>query len=168
MICGHRTAMQLDSFETEELVQDMAALSLLKLDLRARTIRLHKIIRDLLKSRAGEPAVLHSRIVDGWGDWYNLPDVYAWQWFAWHLNQARRSGDVNRILWDPKWLRQKLEATDPNSLIRDFDNLDSDPEAVLVRSALRLSAHVIARDKNQLIPQLTGRLLASTSPKSVT
>jgi hypothetical protein len=81
------------------------------------------------------------------------------------LKQARRVEDLNALLWDPNWLEKKLRATDIHALIRDFDLLEHDPDAQLVSSALKLSAHVLGRDKQQLLPQLAGRLLSCPTPK---
>ncbi len=153
----------IDRFETEQLAQAIASLSLIKLDLRNRVFQIHPIIRSLLEREMIQPSALHSQIVDGWSDWFNLADSYAWRWLPWHLQQAQRAEDLSRILWSPRWLSVKLRATDPDALIADFDNLKGDPDAALVQTTLRLSAHVIARDPDQLLPQLAGRLLAAAS-----
>ena len=58
----------------------------------------------------------------------------------------------------------KLAATDPNALIADYDYLAEDKDLRLVQSAIRLSAHVLARDRRQLAGQLTGRLLGNSVP----
>ena len=55
--------------------------------------------------------------------------------------------------------KQKLEASDANALIADYDYLPGDKDLLLIQSALGLSAHVLARDQRQLASQLTGRLV---------
>ena len=61
-------------------------------------------------------------------------------------------------------MQTKLQATDTNALIGDYDYLRDDEELRLIRSAIRLSAHVLARDARQLAGQLIGRLLANRTP----
>jgi WD40 repeat protein len=68
------------------------------------------------------------------------------------------------LLLDFNWLQTKLEVTDSNALIVDYDYLPEDKDLQLVQSALRLSAHVLARDARQLAGQLIGRLLGDRSP----
>ena len=74
------------------------------------------------------------------------------------MAQADRRGELRALLLDYAWLEAKLRATDVNALLRDFDALAGDPAAGLVQGALRLSAHVLAKDHTQLAGQLTGRL----------
>jgi WD40 repeat protein len=154
----------LDEFDTEETAQKFARLSLLRLDLRSGTIRLHDVMRSWLGERVPNAESLHGRLVNGWRDWCVLPDPYAWQWLAWHLARAGRTDELRRILLDPEWLEAKLEATGPNSLITDFEHLKPDWDLALVQGALGLSAHILARDKTQLFSQLRGRLLSFDSP----
>jgi WD40 repeat protein len=67
-------------------------------------------------------------------------------------------------LLDFNYLEAKLAATDANALIADYDYLPHDGDLRLLKSALRLSAHVLARDVIQLANQLIGRLLGSGKP----
>jgi WD40 repeat protein len=151
-----------DEFEADGMAQSFAKLSLLKLDLQRGVIRLHDVLRSWLSGQVRGSAALHSRLVDAWPDWHALPNSYAWRWLTWHLARAGRTEDLQRICWDAAWLEAKLEATDVNSLIGDFEYFKPDPEAELIQGALALSAHVIGRDRNQLVPQLMGRLLDRT------
>jgi WD40 repeat protein len=68
------------------------------------------------------------------------------------------------VLLDLKFPQAKLEATDVNALIADYDYLAEEVDLRITQSALRLSAHVLARDTRQLAGQLTGRLLGSSLP----
>lgn len=149
----------LDELESEETAQRLARLSLLKLDLGRGSIRLHDLIRNWLALETTNTTELHSRLVDTWTDWTNLPDRYAWLWLPWHLVQAGRREDTEKILWDPRWLRAKLQATDVIALIGDFDQLKPAREAELIQDALRLSSHILAKDPSHFTSQLTGRLL---------
>src|SRR5262249_19222272 len=84
---------------------------------------------------------------------------YAWRWLPWHLRQASRNEDLHKILWDPLWISAKLEATDVNALITDYELVSPSAEARLVQGALSLSANVLAAHPAQLVSQMVGRLL---------
>ena len=62
------------------------------------------------------------------------------------------------MLLDFDFLQAKLESTDASALIADYDYLPKEADLRLVQSAIRLSAHVLARDPRELAGQLTGRL----------
>jgi WD40 repeat protein/serine/threonine protein kinase len=81
-----------------------------------------------------------------------------------HLHQVGRVNDERTVLLDFEFLQAKLEATDANSVLADFENLAREADLRLVQSAIRLSAHVLARDSRQLAGQLTGRLLGNIAP----
>ena len=82
---------------------------------------------------------------------------------AYHLAKAGRESDLRRLLLNFGYLLGKVAATDANALIADYDYLAGEKDLQLVQSALRLSAHVLARDARQLPGQLIGRLLGNTS-----
>jgi len=157
----------LDEFESEDLAQRFARLYLLKLDLSRGSMRLHDVLRSWLVAAASNAAALHSRLVDGWSDWHRLRDVYAWRWLTWHLAQAGRKTDIEKLLWDPAWLQAKLAAADINALIADFEYLKPSREAELIQGALRLSSHVLAKDPSQFGSQMTGRLLSHANHEKI-
>ena len=64
---------------------------------------------------------------------------------------------------DFDWLRAKLDVTDVQALITDYDYLPEDSDLHLVQSALRLAAHIVYKEPTQLGPQLIGRLLSAES-----
>jgi WD40 repeat protein/archaellum biogenesis ATPase FlaH len=66
---------------------------------------------------------------------------------------------LHELLFNFDWLQAKLDATDVNALIADFDFLSNAPDLSLVQSAIRLSSHILAQDKTQLWNQLYGRLI---------
>lgn len=74
-----------------------------------------------------------------------------------------KESELRRLLLDFNWMQAKLEASDVASLCTDYDYLSGDPALKLVQETLRLSAHVLATDKNQLAGQLIGRLLDDDS-----
>ncbi len=93
------------------------------------------------------------------------PSLYYLRHLPGHLHEAGRDNDARSVLLDFDFLQAKLEATDANALIADYEHLPEDAELRLVQSAIRLSAHVLARDRRQLAGQLTGRLLGHRAPK---
>jgi hypothetical protein len=68
--------------------------------------------------------------------------LYCLRHLPTHLAAAGRDGDLRTLLLNFNWLQTKLEATDPNALIADYDYLPEDKDLQLVQSAIRLSAHV--------------------------
>jgi hypothetical protein len=87
-------------------------------------------------------------------------DQYGLRYVPAHLFRARQNEDLNKLLLDFDWMLAKLEATDVNSLIVDYNYLHDDHTLRLVQSAILLSSNVIAQDRTQLASQLVGRLLS--------
>ena len=155
----------LEEWETEDTAQALAQLSLIKLDFQSGTLRLHDVMRKWLASTLQNPGELRSQLVDELGDSHHLPDAYAWRWLTWHLDQAGRKEDLRMTLWDAAWLEAKLEVSDTEEVIRDFEYLDPGEAKDAMQGALRLSTHILARDTSQLVPQLAGRLLSFDIPQ---
>ena len=153
----------LDDFEVQELCVRLHRRSLLQaLDLAARQLRLHDVMRSYLQTelaRHGDARLVHGKLVDAWGGLRNLPEAYAWHSYAYHMAAAGREQELRRLLLDPGWLQAKLDATDVTSLITDFDRLPEDEALRLLQGAVRLSAHVIGKDPSQFASQMVGRLL---------
>jgi hypothetical protein len=114
-------------FEAGRLAERQADVSLFRLDLESGTIRIHDVVRAYLSEQLADPAAVHARLLDGWGDLYNLPDAYAWQWIGYHLYHAGRQGELHRLLMDFAWLHAKLYATDTAALVGEFDWLQDAP-----------------------------------------
>jgi WD40 repeat protein len=106
--------------------------------------------------------VYAGRCTEGWPA--GPRDGYYFEHLPWHLKEAGRTTELRQLLFNFNWLQTKLEATELNALIADYDYLPEDKDLQLVQSAIRLSAHVVTRDPRQLAGQLTGRLLGNTSP----
>jgi hypothetical protein len=159
-----RALWQLDEYDAERQAERLSDLSLLKYDVQARTIRLHDVVRKYLFEQLADASAVHARLVDAWGDPNHLPDVFAWRWYAYHLVGAKRPDRLRSLLLDFTWLRAKLDATDVTALLADYEHLREDNDLRLVQGAIRLSAHILAREKDQLPGQLLGRLLAMESP----
>ncbi|HSS49527.1 MAG TPA: TIR domain-containing protein [Thermoanaerobaculia bacterium] len=156
------------SFATKKLCGQFHDLSLLlRFDRQAGTIRLHDVIRAyLLKKGESRLPAWHGRLLDACrpanGRWPDLPreESYFWNHLIHHLLGAEQSDVCRSLLLDFHYLRSKLSATDVNALLADYSPLaENDEELRLVRDALRLSAHVLARNPAELREQLWGRLL---------
>jgi WD40 repeat protein len=112
----------------------------------------------------------HKRLAD-WG-WVQCQHgitkehLYSLKHLPTHFAQAGRYDDLRTLLLNFNWLQTKLEATDPNALIADYDYLAGDEDLRVIQSALQLSAHVLARDPRQLAGQLIGRLLGNKTPST--
>jgi len=91
--------------------------------------------------------------------------LYCLRHLAAHLCQARRDHLVRNLLKDFNFLRAKLETMDVSALIGDYEYLSEGSDLRLVQAAIRLSAHVLARDHHQLAAQLMGRLLGNPVPE---
>src|SRR5690606_22810057 len=106
--------------------------------------------------------------------WHHLPQAepYLWQHIAHHLREAEKLPTLCQLLLDFDWLQAKLDATDPNALLADFEaalasqTAEAGQPLRLVESAISLSAHVIGGDKAQLAGQLYGRLLGHKDSQS--
>ncbi|NMG21658.1 beta-propeller domain-containing protein [Brasilonema bromeliae] len=115
--------------------------------------------------------MLHNRLLnayaqkclDGWHTGVN--DGYFFQNLAYHLHEAGRVRKLQRLLLDFRWLEAKLEKTNINALLADYDFLPQDENVQLVQGALRLSAHVLNQDKTELATQLWGRLQSVAVPE---
>jgi WD40 repeat protein len=160
----------LSDFDTEDLIQRLDGLSLLKFNLPVGTIRLHDVMRAYLEDQlaAHDVPALHARLLDAWGDLRRLPDAYAWRRVGHHLISAGRAEELKRLLLDFEWLQNKLKNTGVTGLLDDYEIARESPSSSMglaealrhAREAVRLSAHILAHDKSQLPGQLLGRLLS--------
>lgn len=115
------------------------------------------------------------------GCWASGPkDGYFFQHLPHHLLEAGRAVELAVLLLDYHWLRARLHATDIFTLLDDFKRLPlplsryqptkypspGRPGHALsaLYDTLRQSAHVLARDKDQLPAHLLGRLLDEPLP----
>jgi hypothetical protein len=160
-----RVFWNLDEADTRDCMTRLVARSLGTWATDGTSLILHDLQRDQIQKRREQDLPgLHLRLVQAWDALPKLPDAYAWRWVAYHMAEAGRKDDLRRLLMDFEYLQAKLSSTDPSALIADYDYLPEEKDLQLVQSAIRLSAHVLARDARQLAGQLTGRLLGNTSP----
>jgi WD40 repeat protein len=150
-------------FESVELLQRFHDRSLLKLDLHTATFYVHDVMRAYVLAHVSDVRPAHRRLTEAWRDPHRLPDQYAWRWYAYHLVESDQRERLRALLLDFEWLTAKLEATDPTALVADLQYVESDGDIKTLEAALRLAAHVLARDKRQLAGQLLGRLPADGS-----
>ena len=145
----------------EEVLRRLDNLSLVRWNRDGETIRLHMMVHRALAARLateGGPIAVHRRLVECWRDPYHLPHDYAWRWFGWHCMQGQQGPRLQRLLLDFGWLQRKLDATDVNALLGEFDRAHSEPPLAALRRALRGAAHVLARRPAELATQLFGRV----------
>jgi len=149
-----------------KLITTLKCKALLNADGEAphRRISLHDLFGDYIRRAHADLVPLHNRLLDAYAakcpdGWPTGPnDSYFFERLAWHMIIAGRTDDLRTLLLDYRWFRAKLDATDIAALILDVDCFPVDTSLQLVQGALRLSSHVLARDKNQLAGQLCGRL----------
>jgi WD40 repeat protein len=110
----------------------------------------------------------HKGLADwGWAECrHGIQNVstYGFRHLLAHFHEAGRGDQARAVLLDFDWLQAKLEATDTNALIADYDYPADWEDLRAIQSAIRLSAHVLARDARQLAGQLVGRLLGDKTP----
>lgn len=149
--------------DARDLCAKLVARSFVQRDREGR-LRLHDLQADYLRHETRDLRRLHGRLVDGYSARYpdglsrGADDGYFFQWLPWHLRGAGRLAELRELLLCFSWLEAKLAATDINALIADYDALPDEGELRLVQAALRLSAHVLVEDPEELAGQLHGRL----------
>jgi WD40 repeat protein len=158
---------ELSRSATRKLCGQLNDLSLLRdFDQRQKSIRLHDVTRRVLIEQCKEDiSSLHLHFLSvsrpASGKWQDLfeEDIYNWKRLGYHLVEAKRGEEFRELLSAFLFLKAKLKATDINDLIVDYEPfVGEDQELRLIRDALRLSAHVLAKDRTQLSSQLFGRL----------
>ena len=152
----------LDDLDVEDALSRLHDATLVEFDLADDSVRLHDVTAECLGALLGAEATssAHAALVAAWPDRRLLPHRYAWRWLGHHLAHAGGRAELRALLLDYGWLRRKLEATDITALLGDFRWLQGDPALHLLEGALRLSSHVLGRDKSQLASQLLARIEA--------
>jgi WD40 repeat protein len=160
----------MDKYEVQDALKRFVELSLMRRE-EKNCVSLHDLQYAYVRKRtgAGSLAALHERLIgayrqhckDGWPS--GPSDGYYFERLPFHLKEADREAELRQLLFNFDWLQSKLEATHTHSLTADYNYL-ADADLRLVQSAIRLSAHILARDPRQLAGQLLGRLLGDNSP----
>jgi hypothetical protein len=138
----------------------------------------HHSVRDWITQagQAGQYVVRvqlgHHRLADeGWRQYERDPQIgledrtslYFILHLPIHLSACHRKYHLTRLLLDCEWMQAKLEHADVSALLADYQYLKEQQTCRLVRDAIQLSAYVISRYPEQLVPQLVGRLLPRNS-----
>jgi len=144
---------------------------LLRFERAARTIRIHDVIRQYLTGQCNDLPALHLRLLDRCrppsGRWTDLVagETYLWRYLAGHLVAAGERAQLHRLLFDLGYLEGKLRAVGVNGLLADYVVLGEASQARAVQEALRLSAHVLAREWGELLGQvIAGQIFARLVP----
>ena len=177
----------LDEFETQDVIDNLVSKSLALRDEKGN-LSLHDLQLDYVRKQTSPPApplrgegskisppslagkgvgglgLLHNRLLNAYtqkypNGWHSLEnDGYIFQNLAHHLIQAGRTTELQQLLFDFRWLQAKLDNSNINELVADYNLLPEDANLQLLRCTLVLSGHVLAEDKRQLAGQLWGRL----------
>jgi WD40 repeat protein len=140
----------LDDLDSEDLARRLFNLSLLlDLNLAARTIRLHDVIRAYLRAGVGESALrqINARLLDAYGldHWRDLPDdePYLWDWLAFHLTEADRGAELIETVRDPAYLARKTHLRETAAVERDLIAAEAiAPEDADLRALKRAYVHM--------------------------
>jgi WD40 repeat protein len=161
----------LDEYEVQDVIDELADLSLLRKDEQGR-ITLHDLQMDFVRKRSeqrlpqlhqGWIAAYRVHCPKGWHGLVN--DGYCFEGLPSHLKQAGKQEELRSLLFDFRWLQVRLRETAINGLLSDYDLLSEDQTLVLVRNSLRLSAHVLVKEKAQLAGRILGHLLGREQPE---
>ena len=155
--------------DTAALVSDLAAKSLLRVE--ANRVSLHDLQNDyLVRFAAADLSALHEQLLAAYAarcprGWPSGPDDgYFYQHLAGHLAAADRRDALTRLLTDVEWMRSRLRAGGVTGLLTDYTTVPDQPGLALVQATIRLSAHVLAADPDQLSAQLAGRTIGRREP----
>ncbi|MDP8286927.1 MAG: hypothetical protein RAP03_09620, partial [Candidatus Electryonea clarkiae] len=85
-------------------------------------------------------------------------EFYLLENLAAHLAQTKSLEKLHQLLVEYKYMFLKLNRLGPMELIADYDYLENENDYLLIQKALRLSAHILAKDPDQLWSQIYGRL----------
>lgn len=161
-----QTLWQLDEYDVQDKVDQLVDLSLAARD-TDRRLRMHDLLLDYLRRRLGPEQLQkkHNELLCSYQercrhDWSQGPcDGYFFENLSWHLRKAGREDEAVTLVLDFRWIVAKLRACGVISVLTDYEwCAGTNPDARLLQEAIRLSAHVLATNPQQLATQLLGRL----------
>ena len=145
--------------------------ALLRRDPVTAQVDLHDLQFDVARADLGDSlSTAHEQLLDGYAarcprGWPSGPDDgYFYQHLAGHLAAVGRRDELTELLTDVEWMRSRLHAGGVTGLLTDYSTLPADPGLALVQATIRLSAHVLAVDPDQLPAQLAGRTIGRCEP----
>ena len=146
--------------------------ALLRRDPVTGRVDLHDLQFDLARADLGDslPSA-HDQLLAGYAarcprGWPSGPDDgYFYQHLAGHLAAADRRDELTGLLTDVEWMRSRLRAGGVTGLLTDYTTVPDQAGLALVQAAIRLSAHVLAVDPDQLPTQLAGRTIGRCEPE---
>ena len=146
--------------------------ALLRRDPVTGRVELHDLQFDVARADLGDslPAA-HEQLLAGYAarcprGWPSGPDDgYFYQHLAGHLAAAGRRDELTGLLTDVEWMRSRLRAGGVTGLLTDYTTVPDQPGLALVQATIRLSAHVLAVDPDQLPAQLAGRTIGRREPE---
>ncbi|MCT7963375.1 NB-ARC domain-containing protein, partial [Laspinema sp. D1] len=175
VLVGFWTSEGLTEYEVQDVVDTLVQRSLALRDPQGR-ITLHDLQFDYVRKQVGDISQVQEGFLNSYRQRYPQGyhtvenDGYFFRHIITHHLQHRPE-EIRQLLLDFPWLQAKLDATDVKALLLDFESIQGGEEGRnalrLVASAIRMSAHILAEDKTQLISQLWGRLLSFVSPPAV-
>lgn len=154
----------LKELDVQDLCDTLVDRSLLRRNEDGR-YRLHNLQSDYLQSQHSDLPGIHRCLVQSYeqrcgGRWAEgVDDGYYYENLPRHLRAAEESATLQEVLADAAWIRAKLVATDPWALADDARLIPAGQRGFeLLYAALRMAAPVLAASRDQLVPQLLGRL----------
>jgi len=169
-----KLAQGLTDHDCSELLTELDRLELLERH-PDNTITLHDLLQDYCHATLADQVVAtHAALLAAYNPqaqaWSTIPhDGYLYHHLIYHLIEAGRQEEAQRLLLDYGWLHAKLNATEANALVNDYvfltTNLHRASPLCLIRDAIRLSTHILNRFPSQLAAQLIGRLQSWDLPE---
>jgi WD40 repeat protein len=167
-----RNISGIDDLDVEGLLDRFADLSLLRgLDKATGQANLHTVVRVWIAQgdRAADLKQLHGQLCDvllkelRTSDSQTPVSAYLLQNLPLHLVKAGRTEELDQILHSYQWLSTKLSTSGLPALLADFA-LTRTQETRLIGETLRLAAHIIVGNPEELASQLLSRLEVSVFP----
>ncbi|MBO4209667.1 NB-ARC domain-containing protein [Micromonospora echinofusca] len=150
-----------DANDTARVIDDLVDLSLVAAyQIAQRSLRLHDVLRQYLRHLRAPPELARTNatfldasrtaLAIGPGDdggappWWSMPDRhdYLWQHLPYHLAESGRTGELDALLTDLRWLAEKSRRYDVAAVEADLTRSTA-PVVASLKAALAREAHVL-------------------------